>query len=128
MAAPDAQTLIASANCYNCYGDYALIKLGLLRQMLLNLNPVADVTPQTLIASANCYNCYGNFELIELGLLAAIINQGLGGGSSQILSYTAANPTVQGLVPPNQNAPAIAYSSTGVGSTYTWNVTTHVWQ
>lgn len=125
MAVPDAQTLIASANCYNCFGNFELIKLGLLRQIALSLNPMADVTAQTLIASGNCYNCYGNLALIELALLALIVNQGLGGGSSQIVAYTGANPNADGVKPPNTQAQAIAVKPSS--TTYTWSVAAQTW-
>lgn len=75
----DAQSALAAANCYECYAAnpymLGLIELGLLRQMLLTINPSADVSPQTLMAQARCYECYAPNDY-SLGLLKlALLNQ-----------------------------------------------------
>lgn len=71
----------------------------------------------------------------ERQLLASVVyllcngSTAAGGGSvGQLMVYSGASPTAAGIVPANQNAAAIAYSDTGVGSTYTWNITSHQWQ
>lgn len=86
----DPATLIAEANCFNCYpgaGTIALMKLALLRQIVITLNPMADTSPQALLAQANCYRCYQGMEpLLELALLAQIAGGGgTGGGSVQVI-------------------------------------------
>ena len=98
MAATDAPTLLASANCYLSYASSGymtqLMKLGLLKQILLASNPMAATDPQSLLTSANCYLSYASspyaLELMELGLLALIATNGGGGGG--ILSG-AVDPT-----------------------------------
>ena len=80
----------------------------------------------------------GYAKLSERDLQACILAAacaGVGGGGTigpggdmvfgQIVVYVGAAPVAS---PANQNAPAIAYSSTGVHSTYSWNLTTFAWQ
>lgn len=128
--ATDPQTLLSAANCYTCQlpGEWQLMKLSLLRQILLQLSPMADTSPQALLSQANCYNCYGPglWPLLELALLSQIVNQGMGGGSSQIVAYTGANPNSDGVKPPNLNAPAIAVKPNG--TTYTWSIADQMWE
>lgn len=102
--ATDAQSLLSAANCYLCYGGgkgtLDLIKLGLLRQILLANNSMADTSPQALLAAANCYACYapspGLMKLLELGLLAQIVNaggaSGLSGNGPPTITYPAGPP------------------------------------
>lgn len=80
--ATDPQTLISQANCFDCYlPQYPLMRLALLRQILLALNPSAVTDPQTLISQASCYDCYlAQYPLLELALLAQIVANGGGGG------------------------------------------------
>jgi hypothetical protein len=134
--ATDPQTLIDASKCYECYGasnyNLELIELGLLRQILLASNPVADTTPQTLLAAAKCYACYAtsnySLGLLRLALLVQIVNAGgTGGGGGQLVVYTGASPTADGLTPTDQTKAAIAYKIDGTGPTYVWNTTTHVW-
>lgn len=88
MADTDPQSLLAVAKCFQCYGanDYSLLlmKLSLLRQTLLAVNPMADTTPQALLADAKCFMCYSTspymLQLMELALLKQIVDAG-GGGS-----------------------------------------------
>lgn len=132
MAAIAPQTLITVATCYDCYlPQYPLLKLALLRQILLALNPSAAVDPQTLINQANCYNCFSSqWPLMELALLNQIAQNGGGGGgggSVQVLYYTGSSPTADGLVPTNQALAAIAYKQGGAGPTYGWNTNTLTW-
>jgi len=81
--ATDAPTLLAASACYNNYSAQSwLLKLGLLRQIVLSLNPMAATDPQSLLNSAQCYNCYGpgTWPLLELQLLNLIVTNGTGGG------------------------------------------------
>lgn len=82
MAATDPATLLASANCYQCYqGTDTLMMLALLRQIVLNGNPMADVSPQALLEQAKCYRCYQGTEwLLILALLSQIASGTAGGG------------------------------------------------
>jgi hypothetical protein len=84
--ATDANTLLAEAACYDCGtppGQWQLLKLGLLRQILLASDPVADTSPAALLEAAKCYVCMppGLWQLLELGLLQQIVaGGGTGGG------------------------------------------------
>lgn len=94
----DPQTLITDANQFNgSPGDMALIKLGLLKTILLNINPMADVSAQTLITQAAEYNTFGPgfWPLIELALLQQIAGGGSSGSSSAITfaAYGGGAPT-----------------------------------
>ena len=132
--ATDAQSLINSVACYQCYTSSPymaqLIELALLRQLVLAQNPGADVSPNALLDQVKCFECYSSsgymLQLLELSLLLQLTGGGTGGG--QLLQYTGTDPTSAGIKPAIQSLPAVAYSATGVGSTYTWNTTTFVWQ
>lgn len=73
----DIPTLFKQSGCYDCYaslpGVAQLLKLGLLRDILLSLNPNAMTDPQSLLNSAACYQCYASQAwLLELSLLDQI--------------------------------------------------------
>lgn len=69
-----------------------LMKLALLRQILLAMNPNAAVDPQSLLQQAACYDCNGNpgmWKLMELALLAQIsANGGTGLGNNGEVALT----------------------------------------
>lgn len=73
MAFTDPQTLLALTNCYQCRptGEWFLLKLGLLQQLLLQTSPTADVSRDNLLAQAKCFNCVtpGQWDLIRAALL-----------------------------------------------------------
>ena len=133
--ATDAQTLLAQAACYQCYtaNGYSarLLELALLRQQLLALNPMADTSPQTLLDQAKCYQCYAAnpyaLQLFELALLAQIVANGGSGGGAQLVVYTGASPTADGLTPTDPTKPAVAYKKDGTGPMFGWNTTTLAW-
>lgn len=135
MAATDSQSLLAAANCYQCFSSnpysQMLAKLALLKQILLTLDPMADTSPQALLSQANCFTCYGNnpytLTLMELALLVNIANTGIGGGGGQILVYTTTDPTTDGVVPTDVTQPAIAYKNDGSGPTFQWQIATGTW-
>ena len=86
--ATDAFSLLAGARCDICYApnQYSeeLIRVALLRQIALSLNPAADVSPQTLLSEAACYLCFTSsvYQLSVLQLvLLKIISQSGGGGT-----------------------------------------------
>lgn len=121
--ATDAPTLLATAQCYNNYSAQSwLLKLGLLRQIVLSLNPMTATDPQSLLSSAACYNNYGPgvWPLLELQLLALIVANGTGGGGGTAGVYfisTGAAPTTT----PTGNA--ITFDSSN-GAIWAWNGTT----
>jgi hypothetical protein len=81
MPATDPQSLLAAANCFSCFGSNPglteLMRLALLKDYLLELNPMAATDPQSLLTSANCYSCFGSTsgqqQLIGLALLRQIL-------------------------------------------------------
>ena len=93
--ATDANSLLEAAKCYACLSEWPLLKLGLLKQILLANNPVADTSVNTLLDQAKCYACLtpGFWPLLELALLQQIVNAGGGGGggSGSVLKGTG-NP------------------------------------
>lgn len=135
MAATDSQSLLAAANCYQCFSSnpysQMLAKLALLKQILLTLDPMADTSPQALLSQANCFTCYGNnpytLTLMELALLVNILNTGIGGGGGQLVIYTTTDPTTDGVLPTDQTQPALAYKQDGGGPLFIWRTDTHVW-
>jgi hypothetical protein len=117
--ATDAPTLLAGSNCYNNYSaQFGLLKLALLQQIALALNPMADTTPQGLLSSANvaCYNNYGSWQLLELALLQIIANNGGGGSGGGVTAadYGGGPPS---FTPTTSGALAIDTSN---GSVWTW--------
>lgn len=85
-------------------------------------------SPAILSSRSECFRC----ALTERQLWASVVyllcsGQSASSGSSQILQYGSSTPSVSRLVPPNPNAPAIAYQSGGTGPTYVWNPVTHTW-
>jgi len=134
--ATDAQSLLSEANCYSCHAanefTATLLKLGLLRQILLASDPMADTSPQTLLAAANCYSCYASnpftLSMMELALLAQIAGgSGTGGLSGQLVLYTTTDPTTDGVVPSNLNLPALAYRADGTQPLFNWDPVAHIW-
>ena len=95
---------------------------------LANLMP----DPKALIDGATCIACNipPGYQLpVLISLASQILSMGGGvAGGGQLLVYNGASPTADGLVPTNQGQPALAYKANGAGPTYSWNVTTHVWQ
>ena len=91
---------------------------------------MATTDPQALLAATKCYACYAAspymLDLIELGLLAQIAAIS-GGSNPQVMEYTGADPTTDGLVPADPTQPAIAYKQDGSDVTYGWNTALQVW-
>lgn len=125
--ATDPQSLLTAATCYDCYLPQAwLLKLGLLKQILLNQNAMADTTPQGLITAAQCYDCPPLYALYELGLLQQIVANGsAGGGGGGATIFTAgagvapaAAPTSTGQIALNKSTNDLWVSPDGV----TWQL------
>lgn len=76
----DPATLLSETSCYQCDSSskysLELIIIGLLRQYVVNLIPLADTSPQAVLAASSCYSCYASngymLKLIEIGLLKII--------------------------------------------------------
>lgn len=134
--ATDAPTLLSEANCFNCYTatPYALqlMKLSLLAQIVLQGDPMADVTPQALLAQANCFNCYAAnpymLQLMELALLVQVVDNGGGGGGGG-LAFSTGTGSPEGVVsgsPGNTywdtNADTYYVKVTGTGTNTGWAI------
>ncbi len=119
--ATDANTLLADTACYECLGEaeWRMIQLGLLQQILLANNPMADTSANTLLEATKCYKCLGEAEwrMIELGLLQQIVDGGGGGGGGTggVVCFTGADP-----VAAPTNACTLAYR-TDNGALWKWN-------
>jgi len=116
----DVPTLLRQASCYDCYastGMGELLKLGLLKDILLTLDPDAMTDPATLLKSASCYSCYGaQAQLLELALLDSIASNldNTVSGQTGVFSGVAdpvANPGVGSAV----------YYRTDNGKVWFWN-------
>ncbi len=90
--ATDSTTLLDETKCFVCLppGMWQLLKLGLLKQILLGISPMADTSATALLAAAKCYECLppGMWQLIELGLLQQIAGGGGGGGGASLQCTT----------------------------------------
>lgn len=120
--ATDANTLLAEVKCFECSppGQWQLLKLGLLKQILLANDSMADTSPSALLEAAKCYACSppGFWMLYELALLQQIVaNGGGGGGSGTIQVYTGAAPPA---APDDPTKPALWYP-TGGGGMLQWD-------
>jgi hypothetical protein len=127
----DAQTLKRLGSLYNnnTPPEWMVMKLSLLSQILLAMNPMADVSPAALLAQADQYQPYGPqcWQLFELALLGDILNNGISPvGGVQIVTYIA-DPNAELVKPANVNAPAVAYQATGLGATFVWNIAGQIW-
>lgn len=92
--ATDANTLLDEVRCYECLapGQWQLLKLALLKQILLATDPMADTSVNTLLEAVKCYTCLspGIWMLLELALLQQIANGGGAGGGG--VTCGAADP------------------------------------
>lgn len=60
MAVCNAQDLLNEAKCLECQlapGMLPYVEIQLLINMLLQVNPTADVTPEHLMEQAKCWQC-----------------------------------------------------------------------
>lgn len=87
--------------------------------------------PSTLMADAVCVHACvpGSYQMpVLIALAQKIVDLGGGlAGGGQLLVYSGASPTADGLVPTNQNQGAIAYKVDGTGPTFSWDTSAHVW-
>jgi len=90
MATPNE--LLAASECFACQtpGEWQLIELALLRNILLELDPMADTNPATLLAQANCFACYASSPALMQLLQVALLNQIAGFG---VVSCGSGAPT-----------------------------------
>ncbi len=86
--ATDSTTLLYETRCFECLppSQWQLIKLGLLKQILLGISPMADTSATALLEAAKCYICLppGFWPLLELALLQQIAGGGGGGGGASL--------------------------------------------
>lgn len=87
--------------------------------------------PAALLEEARCLQCaipQGMMGYVQLSVLCDIASGGGGGGGGQVMEYTGADPTADGLVPTDPTQPAIAYKDDGSLPIFVWNTTTNIWQ
>ena len=75
-ASTDPARLLTDAACFNCYesSDW-LMKLALLKNIALGLNPSTDLSVAAIMRGVSCVNCYGPgfVPLLDLALLTRIV-------------------------------------------------------
>lgn len=81
---------------------------------------------QDLFESSPCVNCFNDHQLLQL--IAMLTSSGVVSPNGVQIRQYVADPNAEGVTPANVNLPAIAYQSSGLSDTFTWNTTTHVWQ
>ena len=71
-----------------------VLAVGILREMLAALNPMADTSPQSLMASASCFSVLspGELAIIQTQLLCEILNSGGGGGGAACILSGPVDP------------------------------------
>lgn len=84
-------------------------------------------TPSSLVEDSKCFACLSEKQLLAIIAYLSCAGGGGGGGGGQILEYTLADPTTEGLVPDDPTQPAIAYKQDGSTATYVWNTDTQAW-
>jgi len=86
MATCAATTLMHSAREYNGLSDQQLqvLKLALLRQILIALDPMANISASALMASADEFNAMSDhvLQVLQTQLLCEISATGVGGGGA----------------------------------------------
>ncbi len=116
--ATDATTLLDETKCFVCLppGMWQLLKLGLLKQILLASDPMADTSATALLAAAKCYECLppGMWQLIELGLLQQIVDGGGAGGGGGV-TCGAVDPVAA------PTGSCAIYFNTAAHSLWAWN-------
>lgn len=125
----DPSDFTAGAPC-----NFCVIPPGLQLPTLISIfAKLANMSldPATLISDAVCVQAcvppgFQMAALISLAQKIVDLGGGLAGGG-QLLVYSGASPTADGLVPTNQNQGAIAYKVDGTGPTFSWRTDTHSW-
>lgn len=76
-----AQELLDQARCFGVLNQHQmnLVTLGLLRQILLDNNPMANVDVQALLDAAKCFERLNPFQMamVRTQLLCEILNVGI---------------------------------------------------
>lgn len=84
MAAPTPAEAAADSRCFTCLSDKQLTAMSvyLLGQILLESNPMADVSPAAIAEASRCFLCLSGKQLIasNVYLLTQIFNNGGTGG------------------------------------------------
>lgn len=89
--------------------------------------------PQSLLALAKCYQCAGQlstYQAFEIALLAMIAqNGGSGGGSSQVISTSDADPNTAGIVPADPTKGAEFYQDPAIANynIWKWSISAQTW-
>lgn len=131
----ETSSLATAATCYAC-GIPPTYQLAVQAYLLCNFvnGTTVTCTPQALVTAALSAG-FGNLQPQQLMgistfLLCAITNNGGGGGGGgvqQVFTYSGALAPEDVDPPTDVLLPAIAYSPTGEGPVYWWNVDTQSW-
>jgi len=126
--------IMNAANCLRCSVPPGLVGYVALALMCAIRDGDTSMAcdPDSLMEEARCLQCaipQGELGFAQLGVLCEIASGGGGGGGGgQVMQYTGADPTSDGITPTNLNDPAMAYKNDGSLPIYVWNTTTHIWQ
>jgi hypothetical protein len=71
----DPQSLLTDGHCYACYNasTFEILKLQLLAQISVQVNPANPVDPQSLISAGKCLECYGRVSLPQLMITVLLV-------------------------------------------------------
>lgn len=133
----DINDIIHDANLWEQFSPNQVMAMQiiLMCDALNGIDPRVTVgDPKTLVTRINCLSagCLSGKRLMGAYIImmtqwwASMLSTG-GLGSGAVRQY-ATDPNVEGVVPLDQDSPAVAYQQDGAGPIYTWNTTTHVWQ
>lgn len=126
----DPSAILNEARC-----DLCAIPPGLVGYVALALmcairdGEAMSCDPNALMEQARCLECAlmpGQLAYAQLAVLCDILANSGGGG--EVMQYTGASPTADGLVPTDPTQPAIAYKDDGSLPIFVWNTTTNIWQ
>lgn len=119
--------LLEGAECIECSLTHKQILASLV--YVLCVSNSMNCTPSTLLAGANQLLALTEKQLLASAVYVLCVGGGGGGGGSvQVLNFTGASPTADGLVPANPLLDAIAYKYGGALPVYYWNTNTQAWE
>lgn len=131
----DINEITADANIWEQFSPAQMMamQIVLMCDALNGIDPRVTVqNPKALVTRINCLICLndkrmtGAFIIMMTQWWASMLSTG-GLGSGAVRQY-ATDPNVEGVLPLDQDSPAVAYQQDGAGPIYTWNTTSHLWQ
>lgn len=120
------------ARCFTCLSDKQLQGMiaYMLGQILLQSDPMADVSPEAIAEASRCFMCLSGKQLIagNTYLLTQIFNNGGGGGGSGVKQVWYGSGPPVGVQPGMNGAIANLYYDTDSGGfLYHWSIPGQSW-